>query len=250
MTDPVDVPLGTATLVRKWRLEVNTGTDAAPVWTKVYGISNLQLALNPTLQDDSDYDSAGYKSQAITAIDWSIVATLMRKTLASDPTSYDPGQEAIRTAALNIGNSNSVGVRVCEMGTARVEAYQGHASVTWSPQGGSMDALESVQATLTGRGQRTAITHPYPLAPAAPVINSLTPSTVAAAGGDEVEIHGTGFLTATAVTVNGSALASSKYVIQSDNLITFSSPAHAAGAGSVTVTNPTGTSGSTVLTYV
>jgi hypothetical protein len=34
------------------------------------------------------------------------------------------------------------------------------ATVTWSPDGGGMDALSTVSVTLTGQGERKAITHP------------------------------------------------------------------------------------------
>lgn len=250
MSDPVDVPLGTATVVRKWRLEVNTGTDAAPIWTKVYGIQNFQPVLDTTLQDDSDYDSQGYKSSLSTALAWSCVATLVRKTLASDPTSYDPGQEAIRLTGENIGTGNSIGVRFCEMGSARVEAYQGKAAVSWAPAGGAMDALDTVQVTLTGQGRRIPIAHPYPATPVPPAITSLSPTSTGIAGGGVIEVNGSGFTGATAVTVNGSPLAAAAWRVISDSLIVFDAPAHAAGAGSVTVTTPSGTSGSTPLTYV
>lgn len=155
-------PLGASTTNRKWYLDINTGTDIAPVWTGVFGITDFNAPLDNTLQDDSDYDSDGYKSQTKTASQWSITGTVARKTTESDQTAYDPGQEAIRLAAEENGVANSVHCRWYEMeeGGPRVEAYEGHAAAQWSPNGGAMDALSTAGFTLTGQGKRIPITHP------------------------------------------------------------------------------------------
>lgn len=155
-------PLGASTLNRKWYLDINTGTDAAPVWVGVFGISDFTAALDNTLQDDSDYDSDGYRSQTKTASQWSLTGTVQRKTQVGTPTAYDPGQEALRLAADENGVANAVHVRWYEMEEdgPRVEAWEGHGSVTWSPNGGPMDALSSAGFTINGQGKRTAITHP------------------------------------------------------------------------------------------
>lgn len=156
--------LGASTLNRKWALDVNTGTDAAPVWTPVRGRSDFTPNLEPTLQDDSDYDSEGWKSQTVTAQAWSLAFTVFRKVDPGDPTSYDAGQEALRRAAAGMGTENSVHVRWYETtpGGPRTEAYDGNAAVSWSPAGGGMDALTSVAVTLTGQGRRNVITNPQP----------------------------------------------------------------------------------------
>lgn len=164
-TVPEREPLGATTLNRMWYLDVDTGTAGTPSWIGVFGLTEFQPALEPTLQDDSDFDSAGYKSQSVTALAWSLVGKLRRGTKGGatpDPTAYDPGQEALRLAANEMGTNNRVHVRWYEMteGGPRVEAYEGYASVTWSPDGGGMDANNLVSITLTGQGKRTAITHP------------------------------------------------------------------------------------------
>ena len=69
MTATTKVPLGASTLVRKWYLDVNTGSVAIPVWVGVFGLLDFQPVLNPTLQDDSDFDSGGYKSSTVTALE-------------------------------------------------------------------------------------------------------------------------------------------------------------------------------------
>ena len=88
------VQLGAATTVRKWYLDVNTGTTAAPEWTGVFGVTNFKPNLNPTWKDTSDFDSGGDMSSTATARAWGCDFKVERKSTASDPTIYDPGQEA------------------------------------------------------------------------------------------------------------------------------------------------------------
>ncbi len=162
MVATVKEPLGGPTTNRKWYLDVNTGTVALPVWIGVFGISDLTAGLNNTMQDDSDYDSDGYGSQAKTGSEWSVTGTVQRKVTADDAAAYDPGQEAIRLAADANGVENVLHVRWYEMepGGPRVEAYEGHAASSWSPNGGAQTALSTAGFTLSGRGKRVPITHP------------------------------------------------------------------------------------------
>jgi hypothetical protein len=145
-------------------VDIDTGTTGTPTWTPIYGVVNFQPTHNTTLQDDSDYDSGGFKSSTATAIEWGATLTVSRKVVESAPTTYDPGQEALRAASNNLGVANAVHVRFYEMtvGGPRVESYAGYAAVSWSPSGGAMDAIDQVQVTLTGQGPRLTPTHPYP----------------------------------------------------------------------------------------
>jgi hypothetical protein len=112
-----------------------------------------------------------------------------------------------------------------------------------------MDALETVQVTLSGRGQRNVITHPYPNAPSAPVIDSLSPATAGTAGGTVIEINGRHFTGATAVDVAGTPVGAGDFAVVSDTLIVFNAPAESAGAKAVTVVTGAGTSAGVNLTY-
>lgn len=161
-TATTKVPLGASTTNRKWYLDVDSSTTSTPTWVGVFGITEFQDALEPTLQEDSDFDSDGYKSQTKTASAWSLTTKVARKVTTALATAYDPGQEILRLAANENGVANSVHIRWYEMepGGPRVEAYQGKAAVSWSPDGGGMDALSTVSVTLTGQGKRNAITHP------------------------------------------------------------------------------------------
>lgn len=160
MTLPVRTPLGTSTLNRKWYLDVSD--DGGTTWTPVMGMTEFQPNSEGTLQDDSDFDSEGYRSQVKTAAAWSCTGTVRRAVQVGTPTAYDPGQEMIRAASDEMGVANTLDVRWYEMeeGGPREEAYQGRAAADWTPNGGSMDALSTAGFTLTGQGRRNAITHP------------------------------------------------------------------------------------------
>lgn len=160
MTATTKTPLGASTLNRKWYLDVNTGSESVPVWTGVFGITEFKASVEGSLQDDSDFDSAGWKSQVNTANTWKIEGKVRRGLKASDPTVYDPGQEVLRLAAANTGEANIVQIRYYEMGDAQVEAYSGKVAVTWAEDGGNMEAVSTVSFTLNGRGARNIITHP------------------------------------------------------------------------------------------
>lgn len=156
------VPLGPTTLNRKWYLDVNTGTFATPIWTGVFGVTDFKPINNGDLQDDSDFDGGGYKSQVQTAIEWGIELKVKRAVTTASPTAYDPGQEVLRLASLGFGTGNSVDIRYYEVTAAGpiAEAYRGKVAVTFEQDGGDMAALATATIKLAGQGTRSAITHP------------------------------------------------------------------------------------------
>jgi hypothetical protein len=160
------VPLGAPTVNRKWWLDIDTSATATPSWIGVFGVQECKLANSATTQDDGDFDSGGYGSTAVTGLAWGGTVKVVRKVTAADPTTYDPGQEALRLAADEFeGETGVVHVRWYEMtpNGPRVEAYEGYAVVQWEEDGGNQTALDTVTVTLSGRGKRTAITHPASL---------------------------------------------------------------------------------------
>lgn len=249
MAVPTRTPLGASTIVRKWYLDVNTGTIASPVWVAVGGMLDFTPNITPTLQDDSDFDGGGYKSSTSTALSWDAQGTVSRKTIPGSPTVYDAGQEFLRTTSVTMGVQNSIQVRFYEMtpGGPRVEAYQGLAAVTWTPKGGSMDALDEAGFVLTGQGQRTSITHPDTTV--VPAISALSPNTAGTAGGAQIQIKGSYFTGATAVKVNAVVVSASNWTLINDGLIIMTAPAETAGPYPVTVITPGGTSAGVTLTY-
>lgn len=161
MTATTKVPLGASTTNRKWFVDVYA-TPEAPTPIGVFGIQEFKDNVEGTLQDDSDFDGNGWKSETVTANKGTLEFKVGRKTLASDATAYDPGQEVLRLASRKTGVGNRVKTRYYEMEPdgPRVEAYEGFAAVSWTPDGGGMDATSTVSVVLTFQGEPEAITHP------------------------------------------------------------------------------------------
>lgn len=163
MTVPTRTPLGASTLNRKWYVDVDSALPAGPAaFIGVFGITDFKPLNDPTKQDDSDFDSEGYKSEVVTALAWGAEVKVARKTTASDATAYDPGQEILRIASNKQGVENRVHIRYYEMtpGGPRVEAWEGYVSVEWAEDGGNMEATDTVTVKLSGQGKRVAIAHP------------------------------------------------------------------------------------------
>lgn len=258
MAAPARVPLGADQLARDWYVDVNIGSFATPNWIPVNGWQDLKPTFNPTTQDSSDYDSAGYKDSAVTAVEWGLTGKLGRKTRAADPTQYDQGQEVLRNAAFQLGAGNRVDIRFYEAGggiggsasNPRIEAYRGFANVQWEPDGGGMEALNVVSVTLGGKGQRTSITHPEDGTTPIAVITSVTPSTgLPAAGGTLLVAQGTNFLSVTTVEVDNVVVPTSDWEY-ANGAIAIKSPAKTAGTRPLTVINAAGESLGFNLTYV
>lgn len=72
-----------------------------------------------------------------------------------------------------------------------------------------------------------------------PEVFGISHASLAAAGGDDIEVYGRGFTGATGVTLKG--VAATSVVVVNPNKITCTSAAAAAGTGDVVVTTPNGT---------
>lgn len=157
------VPVGADTLVRKWCIDIIGGTDETPTYTGVFGITESKLIQSATTQDSSDFDGEGWKNSTVTAQEWGLEGKCRRGATTDDPAAYDPGQEILRLASIEMGPGNEIKVRIYEDNGASgpmVEAYEGFVGVTWEPDGGGMDAIDMASFKLLGHGKRTAITHP------------------------------------------------------------------------------------------
>ena len=245
-------PLGESVLARRWYCDVNSGTYGAPTWVAINGVMEFTPTLEPSVQDDSDFDSAGYKSSTITALGWTLGMKLARKVTAASAVVYDPGQEVLRLASKGMSTSNSVDVRWYEVTDSGpiTEAYRGYAAVSWTEDGGAMDALASVSVTLTGQGARADYTHPD-FAAAAPVLYSITPAAGVQAGGTLHKIVGKNFFAAGVSDVSGAdhvlfgVTSATTYYVESDQVIWALAPAKAAAQFIIYVENSTGKSATT-----
>ncbi len=239
MTAIARAKLGATALNRKWFLDVDQSTTSTPDWVGVFGLQEFKPGVETTTQDSSDF-SSGWKGNQSTAAGWKLEGKVKRATeSATATTSYDPGQEVLRAAAVKMGIAGLVHVRWYEMepNGPRVEAYEGWGTVSWSDDGGNMEALSTVSFTINGDGERSEITHPDTAGTTAPVVGSVTPAGQSV--GEVVKITGSNLAGATAVHIDTIA---ASFEIASGTVIYASIPTGAAGAAEVTVTTAGGTS--------
>lgn len=247
-----------STLSRKWVLEVNTGTVPSPIWTVVKGLAEYTFTPgDPNLEDDNVYEDLGFTGQTKTALSTKGEGKVMRRTLPTDVTTYDPGQEKLRTLSNLLGPSGVAYCRTYDR-DGGPEAYTFFAEVSWSPEGGSPTDLEQVSFTLTGKGAPTLITNPNAPALALPTVTGITGGPAATAGGTLVIINGDNFtdrngniVVSGAASVKFAAANATSYTVLNRQQIAAIAPANTAGAKVVTVINTTGTSVVTAsVTYV
>lgn len=248
MTQPAQ-----STLSRKWVCEIHTGSNPlAPVWTLIRGLAEFTAKeAEGNFEDDNVYEDNGYTGQTKTALNWSAAGKVMRRTLASDVTTYDVGQEKLRTLAKTLGSTGVGYFRIYDR-DGGPEAWTGWGEIKWDPDGGSPTDLEAVSFELMGKGAPTTITNPNAPALALPTVTALSPATGGAAGGTLVKITGDNFKDRFGVTVVSGASGvtfggtnATAYQVDDRQTIYAIAPAHAAGSVQVVVTNTTGASPNT-----
>lgn len=138
------------------RLDINTGTYADPVWLLVRGAQDLNMAIDTTDVDDTDYGSGFWGSDAVVQGKWSITGTAKRGRGAVSNL-QDPGQEAIRLGAL--APTVPLDIRFFDT-TGGPEAIRGFALPKWSPNGGTKPTLRTAAFTLKGQGAPLTIVNP------------------------------------------------------------------------------------------
>jgi hypothetical protein len=220
-------------LARRFKFQVSADNAT---WLSIAGITDLSPNESPTLMAADDYDSNGFSNSEKTLTGWKVVVKANRKTTSGV---FDPGQELVRQARFQFGDSARLYVRWYDRNGAP-EAYTGRTIIDWQQSKTGVADLEEVTMTYTGDGALTPITNPYAAA-AVPVIATATPSGVSV--GNQVTITGNGF-TGTVVTtgVKFGATNATAWTVVSDSLIVAIMPAGSAGAANITVTNAAGAS--------
>ncbi|MBA9003661.1 phage tail tube protein [Thermomonospora cellulosilytica] len=233
-------------LARRYRWQLNLGTEAVPDWQTVMGTVEFKPTVDPTIQDDSDYESNGWKGNTKTAQAWKIEAKISHK-YDPDTLAYHPTHDALEAASEAFGADSRIQVRYFDRsgkGTGR----QGWALVTWAPEGGDTEQLDRVTVTLTGDGPLTSIANPVNATPA-PIVSAVSPASGPAAGGDLVIITGANFTGATDVEFDDVNV--TDFTVVSSTQIAAITPAGSAGPANVDVTTPNGTgTGTAAYTYV
>lgn len=155
----VTTPTLTSVPASKWKLDVDSSVaQDGSSYIPVRGMTDFQPAVNTTTQDDSDYDSGVWGSDAKTQLKWQNTLKISRKRAAGYV--EDPGQAVLRVAHDQVGTAGTVRVRWYDRNGEGSEAYEGFAMVQWSEDGGNTQALNTVSVTLMGQGARSNITNP------------------------------------------------------------------------------------------
>ncbi|THV26010.1 phage tail tube protein [Glycomyces paridis] len=231
-------------LQRKWRWQINTGSVSVPNWETVLGLQEFTPNIEPTDQEDNDYESDGWGGSTRTMLVWGLEANLSHR---KDTVTHveNTVHAFLRLASMAIEAADGVVHMRWFDKLGSVEAYEGYGLITWAPDGGGMADLERVSVTVTPSATNpvlTTIANPVNAAPL-PVVTSLSPATGPAAGGTLVTITGAYFTGAT--TVEFGADDATDFEVVSATKIAAIAPAHAAGAVQVKVTTPNGASADT-----
>ena len=157
MTSPTSPTVLKKKLSRLWVLEVNTGTEDVPAYTRVNGLTSLTLTITPNEVDVTDNDSDGWTDMLVTCRAWSLaVAGWDGYTGPDNAPVDDPGQAALKTKGLLTGNEAYTGVRFYRSDTGA--GYTGRTNANYSGAGGDTKAAEPFNCSLTGSGAPTPVT--------------------------------------------------------------------------------------------
>jgi hypothetical protein len=229
---------GTA-LARRFRLDINIGTEAAPNWQELKGLNEFNGApVTAITQADMHYDSDGWKGYVKTAQEYLIEGNVSVKR---DRTTklLNEVHQFLKDASEAFDGDEIVQFRFYDRGG------QGWGIVGWTPDGGDAEQKGTVAFTLTpdaDRPQIETIANPLNATPI-PIITSVSPSTGTTAGGDLVTITGAHFTGATLVEFG--ATAATEFTVVSSSTIVALTPAVAASTVKTEVTTPNGSNDDT-----
>ncbi|AUI56777.1 phage tail tube protein [Amycolatopsis sp. BJA-103] len=138
-------------LSRKWTIEVNTGTNEAQVWSKVKGLTKLELGIDANSVDTTDFDSEGWEDNDTTFRKWSLgIEGFDGFTGPVNAQVDDPGQAFLKMKGLLTGPEAKVEVRVYRLDNNK--GYSGLATSNWAGAGGEVKNMEPFKCDLTGSG--------------------------------------------------------------------------------------------------
>lgn len=219
-------------------IDVNTGTEGSPIWTRLRFIRNVQYSFPPITQDVTSYEDLGSPNNQKTGASATASFEIQRyRNDVGDP-DWLPEAEVVRKAADpdKTGSQAILEYRIYDRLGAD-EAYQFKATTAWArgKTGSTDDATATVN--LTSIGRPTVITNPSSIQPI-PVITSVSPTTGPA--GTVVTITGTNLRAVTGVKFGTT---DSVADVDSDTTVKTVVPAGGAtGSQPITAINPGGAS--------
>lgn len=137
-------------LARNWTIEVNTGTEATPTWTKVGGLNTFTLSNDKEDADTTDFDSDGYAEHIVAGRSNEVS---FEGSFLEDPAdgSRDAGQAKIETLAEETGAAAMGQVRITPPSGENGKIYKG--SFTVGDVGGGTNDPTTWGATMTVSGK-------------------------------------------------------------------------------------------------
>ncbi|WP_297453249.1 hypothetical protein [uncultured Corynebacterium sp.] len=143
-----------STLARDWGVQVKNDKGE---WVFVRGLSKFAPKTTPTMKDDSDIDSRGYKSQIATALQMTFEGEGFRKgTLDGETFKQDEGQAILREVGRKMGLRNVIQAR-CWRTDGVDEGYESYFSVEWADTDGGNEDLDQFSFTMMSRGEPARI---------------------------------------------------------------------------------------------
>lgn len=232
-------------LARRYRLEINTGTEAAPNWELFPGIVEFKPNNEPTLEDDNDFDGEGALAVTKTAQQWTLEVKFSYK-IVNATGQVNAVHAYVEEKSESFPPESVVHLRYYDRGGV-IPGREGFAEVQWEPEGGEVTDLDQVSATFTASSaspQLVTITNPANANPVSQV-TSLSPATGTAAGGQLIMVSGVNFVSGAGVpasAVHFGAVASTDFEVINTTTIAAIAPAQAAGTVNVRVTTTAGQS--------
>jgi hypothetical protein len=145
---PVDI-----ILTRQSKLEINTGTDATPVWTPIGGLTSLNYDSPATIAEGNHFGSGGWNSSLKSRQGLVFNAGAMYLVDAATG-ARDPGQEAAELISRQIGTAGLKKYRFSDGSTGgKTITITGHTQANFT--GGGVDDNAGWTATVTATGAPT-----------------------------------------------------------------------------------------------
>lgn len=144
----------------RYLIEINTGTSASPTWTKVHGLTSYEPSFDVKTEDDTDIDSDGWTSEAITGNGFKAAFEgLVKGDDTGGVFSLDPGLQALIEAAGQADSSGHVHMRHRRKDGVAGRAFNAEffAAVKAGPKGGKTTELQKFSGDLMGRGEPTEL---------------------------------------------------------------------------------------------
>jgi hypothetical protein len=245
---------GSATTTSANELIFGAGTTGGSFGVPPFGWVTRILTANSDNAIDQIVSSTGSYSAASTltySATWVMQMATFRASGQGGTTNPAPtvsgvsptsGTTAGGTPVTINGTGFLAGASVTFGGTAATNVVLGGStSITATTPAHAAGAVNVVVTNTDGQSGPLTNGYTYTASNPAPTVSGVSPTSGTTAGGTPVTINGTGFLAGASVTFGGTA--ATNVVFGSSTSITATTPAHAAGAVNVVVTNTDGQSG-------